>query len=674
MTTKTRITILFAAICITLSGFARPETTDSLFRHALAAVKDPEKTFRTDGSWFPYPAYSDRNGWEELSHDFRLQLIARGEEWLDHVWYAIPASKYLEYEKTGNRAIFTPEEQNLTALKELVLAELTEGKGRFLNQILDALWFYAQKWTWSHPQHTRYQKSGRAIPVFDERPVTYHSSATGACIALAWHFFHEAFDEMDPSISAAVKDAVRRNIFIPYMDDEQVGQSWQGFEPVRLLNNHTTNENLHCTLCFLLMEEDRQRLTEALKRSVEIEDKYIAYIKHDGACEEGSAYWKASFGKVYQYCRMLHDFSDGRIDLFDNELIRKMGEFKALAYLGKGYHMNYGDGAVRDYVSPALLYRFGKDTHSKLLKNFALYLMIEERDRFDNRNLPNKPADLYLGLETMRYERWLTNDQQAALENADNNLDVLRRQLKCTESAWYPETEYAIFRNDNDWVLTAKGAFNDESHNHNDVGSGMLYIESMPVLIDPGIGIYNKNTFGENRYSEWCMRSDWHNIPMINGEMQQYGARYKALNATCDIRRKTFSAEIQEAYAPEAACRKWVRSYELTNSSVTIVDSYDLLARKAPDTIHFVVCGDVTLTDGDLVITTYDRKRDRSLSVKVQYDPALTPVLTEMSLAKDSKLKSNWNSVKLTRIGFSSAEDAPTSGSYTFIFTRHGKK
>lgn len=645
------------------------KTTDFTFENAFENVKNKEKVFKTGGDWVPYPKYSERNKWEDITKGCSRQLIAAGEKRLNHQWFNMSASQYLEYEKTGSRALFNKEEANRVALKELVLAELAEGKGRFMNQIIDGVWSFSQKWTWSHPQHTRYQKSRRALPVYDERPITYHSAVAGALLSLTWYFFEEEFDKADPSISLALKDAMELNIFTPYMNKHQAGHQWMGFSPeFKTINNHLTNENFYCTLCFLLMMDDQERLIEMLQRSVEIEDKFMSYIKHDGACEEGSAYWKASFGKVYQYCRLLHDFSGGAMDILSNDLIQKMGEYKANAYLGGGFHMNYGDGAVRDYVSPALLYRFGKDTGSKMLRNFALYMMIESSDKFDNRNLANKTSELSLSLETLRYYNDMEEYQKTLLENAENDINILRRQLIDMRSVWYPETEYAIFRNANNWILTAKGAHNAESHNHNDVGSGMLYINSMPIIVDPGIGGYNINTFGTNRYKEWCMRSDWHNLPVINGQVQKNGHEFKATNSLCDIRRNTFSTEIQQAYPDSAACIRWQRQYLLTNNAAKIVDNYSLSSRIAPDVINFIVLGDVEIKGNHILITGYDFKRENSVTVILKYSPSLTPTVEEMPF-NDSKLEQRWNSKSIKRITFTSAADAPLTGIYEYVFT-----
>ena len=40
--------------------------------------------------------------------------------------------------------------------------------------------------------------------------------------------------------------------------------------------------------------------------------------------------------------------------------------------------------------------------------------------------------------------------------------------------------------------LSAKGGNNGESHNHNDVGSFVLYCDGKPAVIDVGTGVYEK--------------------------------------------------------------------------------------------------------------------------------------------------------------------------------------
>jgi len=72
--------------------------------------------------------------------------------------------------------------------------------------------------------------------------------------------------------------------------------------------------------------------------------------------------------------------------------------------------------------------------------------------------------------------------------------------------------------------LAAKGGHNSESHNHNDIGNFIVFANGQPMLIDAGVGTYTAATFGANRYSIWTMQSAYHNLPTVNGIMQQAGA------------------------------------------------------------------------------------------------------------------------------------------------------
>ena len=48
-------------------------------------------------------------------------------------------------------------------------------------------------------------------------------------------------------------------------------------------------------------------------------------------------------------------------------------------------------------------------------------------------------------------------------------------------------------------------------------GKFALLDKPKPVILDPGVGTYVKETFGSKRYTLWNNQSDWHNLPLING-------------------------------------------------------------------------------------------------------------------------------------------------------------
>ena len=79
--------------------------------------------------WVPYPAYTDRAGWDELLGTNKENLIRAGEKMLNYGWKVIRATDYLEYERSGERNIMqNPYEANRKAINVLTLAELDPKK------------------------------------------------------------------------------------------------------------------------------------------------------------------------------------------------------------------------------------------------------------------------------------------------------------------------------------------------------------------------------------------------------------------------------------------------------------------------------------------------------------------------------------------------------------------
>ena len=82
-----------------------------------------------------------------------------------------------------------------------MLAELAEGKGRFVDQLIDGMWHICHMPSWVLSAHLPRQRSNRSLPDPREQLIDLGSGALGAQVAVAWHFFHETFDKVNPSIS-----------------------------------------------------------------------------------------------------------------------------------------------------------------------------------------------------------------------------------------------------------------------------------------------------------------------------------------------------------------------------------------------------------------------------------------------------------------------------------------
>ena len=82
----------------------------------------------------------------------KQRLIEAGEKLLNYKWQLIPATAYLEYERSGNRKVMeVPYDANRQALNTLMLAELAEGKGRFIDQLLNGAYMSCEMNSWVYP-------------------------------------------------------------------------------------------------------------------------------------------------------------------------------------------------------------------------------------------------------------------------------------------------------------------------------------------------------------------------------------------------------------------------------------------------------------------------------------------------------------------------------------------
>lgn len=637
------------------------------------------EAFIAGKDWFPLPEYSDREGWSELFAADSAYIVRRGEKYLDYEWKLIPATAYLAFERTGDRyAMESRQGANRGAFISLILAELAEGKGRFIDQIANGAWAASQETSWVLSAHQPSQKSRRSLPDSREHFIDLASGRYGSIMSIAYHFFHEEFDRLDPSISYAAKEAIRRNILIPYLDEkERKANHWLGYGN-GMMNNWTPWCTSDVILSFLLIEDDQEMLDKAVRQSIMSMDRFLDYISEDGACEEGPGYWDAAAGKMYDWLQIMYDASDGRFSVFDNDRIRMMGEYISRSYIGNGYVVNFADADAIRNAPNELVWNYGNAVGSREMKNFALYCQADRKSgKF------KAPAitlnDSWRAMNTVRFNpvmRRQTDSLNALLatETLNEILYSLRKDVPA--STWYPETEQSFIRNSSQWFLGAKGGFNNESHNHNDVGTFILYIRDIPVFIDAGVGTYTKQTFSKTeRYKLWSMQCDWHNLPMINGVAQPFGGQWKAGNAQCNLKKGTFSLDIDGAYPEEAHCMDWNRKYVLSQSGkpcLKITDSFSLSERTAPDIEHFLVKGEVLLPgqdyrgkvipEGELIIIC-----DSGLAVKMTYSRSLKASV-DIREMDDRRFERIWGPV-LRRINLTSAADAPIKGRYEFTIT-----
>lgn len=115
--------------------------------------KEAAEAFQATGKnlleFHPFPTARERSAWEELPPELRGRLISHGEESLDYSWPPILATDFMAFQRTGNRVNYEKIYfERRYRLNSLVLAECTEGKGRFLDAVINGIFALCEESAW----------------------------------------------------------------------------------------------------------------------------------------------------------------------------------------------------------------------------------------------------------------------------------------------------------------------------------------------------------------------------------------------------------------------------------------------------------------------------------------------------------------------------------------------
>jgi hypothetical protein len=221
----------------------------------------------------------------------------------------------------------------------------------------------------------------------------------------------------------------------------------------------------------------------------------------------------------------------------------------------------------------------------------------------------------------------------ALVDDEWQRADVVPESLP--RSSWLPDVQLLVTRevggSTAGWTLAVKGGHNDENHNHNDVGSFIAALDGTPVLVDLGQPTYTAISFSERRYEQWVVRSEWHNVPVVDGLEQAAGAQWRATSFAVDGQRA--SVDLSDAY-PSGNLR---RSVSL-DGVVRVVDTW---AAGSSVVEHFVIAGrPVEHSAGRLVVSSLGGR-----VAELRWDSSLGAGLLESRAVDDELLEQVWGPV-----------------------------
>jgi hypothetical protein len=492
--------------------------------------------------------------WASLPDEVRAALIAGGEAALEQDYPSLTATAYLAYTRTGDRAGFEADYfARRRLLNALVLAECVEGQGRFLDRIADGVWLLCEETGWQLPAHNSYERGGKrlALPDPDRPVIDLFAAETGAQLAVLAQLLGPALDLMAPGIVSRIDRELERRVYRPYLD-RHFWWMGRGDEP---MNNWT----VWCTQNVLLSVFTRPTSQE-MRRAVVMKaagslDAFLKDYGEDGACEEGVLYYRHAGLCLFNAMRVLDAVAPGRFaPLWREPKVRNIAEYIVHMHVDGPRYFNFADSSAVVDRCGAREYLFGQAVGSATLMDFAAADWGAERAL----TLPDE-INLFYHVQAAFAVAALEKHRAGPVRKRD---------------VYLPSIGLMVAR-DEHFAVAVKAGDNGDSHNHNDVGSVIVYKDGRPVLIAVGVETYTKKTFSAERYDIWTMQSAFHNLPTFVGVMQRDGTMFAARDVVTDLGdvATSIEMEIAGAYPPEAGVHSYRRRVLLRKGfGVTILD------------------------------------------------------------------------------------------------------
>ena len=598
-------------------------------RHIFEKALTPERlasSILPRAKWRPLPPSTDRAAWEGLPSGARQSALQRAEPHLTASWEVLPATVFLEFRRYGNRSNYE-RIRNIRRdrLCELVVAECIEGKGRFLDQIVNGVWATCEETYWGVPAHVGVQKAGSGLPDVTEPTVDLFAAETSALLAWTDYLLGPALDKVSPLVRKRIAFEIDRRILTPNLERDDFTWMGLGSNLKRAMNNWNPWINSNWLTSVLLMEGDERRRLAAIRKIALSLDRFLDSYYDDGGCDEGPGYWGRAGASLFECLELLYSASGGKLDFYSVPLVREMGRYVVRAHIADDWFTNFADASARIRLAGDLVYRYGKrvgDQDMQLLGAWAA------RHPGGGRVSSDSIGRIVPALFNLK-----------EITAAPARQPLLR-------DAWMPGIQVMTARqragSADGLYLAAQGGHNAESHNHNDVGNFIVFADGHPAIIDVGVETYTAKTFSRNRYDIWTMQSAYHNLPTIGGVMQAAGREYAARDVSCSLSDAAaeMRLDIAGAYPAEAGIQSWKRLLRLDRrkQAIQIEDEYSLQRQPGKITLTLMTTCRIAKGPGALTLSAEGFRQP----VQVRYSPSsLSPVIEEIR-TEDARLKPVW--------------------------------
>lgn len=490
---------------------------------------------------------SDREQWTPVAGHFQPQ-IRRAQEYLASPMAPWDDDAYLQFSRNGDRlrgeAMIAARNGPLTTL---VLAECAEGRGRFLDRIVQELNAISAEPSWTLPAHDpKLENFHGTHPSIDLNASTLGNEVAETLYLLG--------NQLPKGTRVRVVRALQLHLFRPF-EKTLAGRDRQWWLTA------TNNWNAVCldgvTGAALAVLPNRQRRAEFAAAAEHYQAYYLRSFRESGYADEGIGYWSYGFSHYTNLRDELWAATGGRVDLFDDPQAQRAARFGFEFAMFPGVYADFGDAHFMTKPDPALMARLGDI--------FGWKLTGDEN---------GKAAAFHHDLVTAVSAAFPTHSERRAASG---------QPVILGPRTYYSDVGVLVARPGESAsciAITVKAGGNS-NHSHNDVGSYSIAVGNTQVVGDPGGPLYyTADVFNAKRYDSPLLNSFGHPVPSINGDLQVEATKVHppVLSTDFTTQSDSIAIDMSSAYHTPALRRlvRTVRYMRTGSGAIKIQDQFNL--------------------------------------------------------------------------------------------------
>ena len=419
-------------------------------------------------------------------------------------------TRYREFQRIGERRGYeTPYFLKRKKLTAAVICAFFTKEDKYLDIVNDYLIDICEETTWVLPAH-------------EFLKIDLCAAETGLMLAETILLLN---NRLPDEVIKRVKEEINKRIFIPYL---KYHNEFFWFRGPRASNwNGVCNSSIGAT--FLHLEENKKRLSRAIRMVLKALKIFInSAFEKDGGSTEGVGYWQYGLINYVVFAELLRKRTRGKIDLLSSDRMKAVVSYPINMMLSPGLFANFADCSDKVSFHRGIITKLAERTKTPEL----LFLLSNNNISYNLLSLPIVLRDIF----------WCNGSSKPKK----------RDFYIVNKNAYLPSTQVVKLvsktLSGKVVILVVKAGHNLENHNHNDIGSFIIHVNGETFLSDPGGGLYSKSYFSPLRYKNIFANSFGHNLPVIDGHLQQAGKKFRGKIIAYEPNMKRVTIEFGKAY------------------------------------------------------------------------------------------------------------------------------